>query len=385
MKRLLALYILMIFCVFLATPAWAGALNCSLSGSTDIVNGSDPEGPWFPHNLGSKLQIRGKFLEVGTETKIPRATYRDWRGKKFESKQMVYAASYLSFAERLDEKTVYGLDIYSEGLGASFEKISFGMDSQTLLAITYLQPYLSRQLTDRWSVGAGPVIGYSKLTWNGPLDFNRVPTPLRVKLGASGGGIGFQIGTMYQLTDSLAVGVNYISPLTASLSGHCQSSFWPLSIRDRVKTEFKFPDHLDLTVGYQPAKDWLIVGQVSRIGYSHNSFDRIGIKFDQLMIKKSVKLNWDDVYRFNVGVSHKFGSHWTVGGGCGYLTKAVGQTADFMTPDANGFTVAGRIKYSSQDFDLTCALARGYGKNNSCGKEMTIELWVISLTGTIKF
>ena len=383
MKHCTSVLYILIFVV--STSAFAGGLNCALSGPTDIVNGSDPDGAWFPHNLGSKLQIRDSFREFGTELKIPRATYKDWRGKEFKSKNMVYAAPYLSLAERLDEKTVCGVDVYSEGLGASFEKIAFGKDSETLLAVTYLQPYLSRQLTDRWSVGAGPVIGWSKLIWNGPFDVNRIPTPLSVKVGVSGSGIGWQAGTMYWLTDRLAVGANYTSPLVTEMSGHCQATLWPLRIRDRINTKFKFPDHLNLTVGYQPTKDWLLVGEASYYGYSRNSLNKVAIDFDKLLIRKPVNLHWGDVYRFNLGVSRKIGSHWTVGGGVGYLSKAVGRTADFMTPDANGFTVAGRVKYSSESFDLTASVARGYGENHGQGKDIAIELWVVSLAGTIRF
>jgi hypothetical protein len=67
------------------------------------------------------------------------------------------------------------------------------------------------------------------------------------------------------------------------------------------------------------------------------------------------------------------------------MSKAVSKTADFMTPDVVGFSVATRVSYSFNDLDLLLAVSRGWGKNNSRGKEISADVWTISLAGSWKF
>lgn len=382
-KILLAIFIL----VTISQPSEAGGLNRTAAiGSSDVCNGSDPNGLWFPHNLGSKVQLRQQYaLEIGAEIMAPKFTYKDWRGRKFESKEVIHALPYLSFSERLSDDLVWGVDISTDyGLGASFGRIAYGLDSETLVSGTYIKPYLSLKLSDRLAIGVGPVAVICMEKWKGPLDINRISLPIGADLQAMGFGVGFQIGGMYWLTDRLAIGINYTSPVTVGLEGDCRINLGPISFKDEVKSEFQFPERLDFSVGCEPAEDWLIVGQVSYWGYSKNSLRREVISFDKLGIEKSVRLNWKDNYAVYAGLSHAFG-HWTVGAGVGYMSQAINETADFMTPDLDGYCWAARAEYSSSCFSFNTAISRGWGENHSHGKEITADIWTVSVSGTIKF
>jgi long-subunit fatty acid transport protein len=380
---------LMIFCLFLQLSALAGGLNRVAGvGTADVGIGVDPDGSWFPHNLGSKLQLREDYLiEVGAEVMIPRFKYRDWRGRKFTSKpRIVHALPAIAFAQRIDDQTVWGVDINTEyGLGAAFKDIWYGMDSESLVSGTYVKPYLSRQLTDRLSVGFGPTLVFGMIDWFGPLDINRVPLPIRVGLKAKGFGYGFQVGAMYQATDKLAFGLNYLSQVRVDLAGDCTISALGLKIRDSVDLQFKFPERIDFAVGYQLREDWLLTFQASHFGYSKNSLDKVVIDFKKLPLRKSLKLDWKDNVALYLGLSRKVNDRLKVGGGVGYMSKAVSKTADFMTPDVVGFSVATRVSYSFNDLDLLLAVSRGWGKNNSRGKEISADVWTISLAGSWKF
>ncbi len=381
-------YLLVVLCVLFQVSAMAGGLNRIAGiGTTDVGIGSDPDGIWFPHNLGSKLQLSEKYLiEVGAELMVPKFTYRDWRGKKFTSKsRIVHPLPIVSFAHRIDEDTVWGIDIHANyGLGASFKDIWYGMDSESLVAGVYIKPFLSRQLTDRLSVGAGPVIVVGMMDWFGPLDINRASLPVRVGLKAKGLGYGFQVGAMYQATDKLAFGLNYLSPVKTELDGRCTVSALGLKIRDSVDLDFKFPDRLDFTVGYQPRADWLFTAQASYFGYSRNTLDSIKVNFDRLLITKPVKLEWKDNYAIYFGVG-KIINQWTIGLGAGYMTAAVNETMDFLTPDVPGFDVAGRVKYAGEDFSITASVSYGWGESNSNNKKVTAEILTFGLSGSYRF
>lgn len=320
MKKLVALLAVL----SVSSMSWAGGLNRAAAiGPTDIGNGSDPSGPWFPHNLGSKIQLREPYsVEVGAELMIPKFTYRDFRGKKFVSKDVAHPMPYFSFTERLNEKLVVGVDVSTDyGLGASFKDIAFGMDSRTLVSGTYVKPYFSLKLTDRLSIGAGPVLCLGMLTWNGPFDINRHPTPIRVGTNGWGIGAGYQVGAMYRATDKLAFGVNYLSPIETKLKGRCSAGLLGFKIRDDVDLSFQFPEKLDFSVGYQPREDWLVVAQATYFGYSKNSLNQALIDFDKLPITKSVSLNWQDNVAIHLGASHILNDKWTVGGGVTYMSR----------------------------------------------------------------
>lgn len=377
--------------MFLVAPvASAGGLSrVAATGTTDIGLGSDPGGMWFPHNLGSKLQLRGDhLLEIGSELMIPKFTYEDWRGKKFTSKSgIVHLLPAVSYAKRIDDDTVWGVDIHTNyGVGAAFKDIWYGMDSETLVSGTYIKPYFSKRVTDRLSVGAGPVLVMGMMDWYGPFDVNRVPLPVRVGLEAIGFGWGFQVGAMYQPNDKLALGINYLSPVTVQLEGRCTASFMGLNIRDSIDLEFKFPEKLDFSVGYQPREDWLMVAQATYFGYSKNSLSRAMVDFDKIPIVKPVNLNWQDNIAIHLGASHAFNDQWTVGAGFTYMSKAVTNTADFMTPDVDGYAVGGRVKYSPSDnFSLIGSLSYGWGSNEVEGRKMSTEIWTVGLSGSWRF
>lgn len=379
--------IVLLICLSIVSSAFAGGLSrIAATGTTDIGLGSDPSGSWFPHNLGSKIQLQDKYLlEVGTEIMVPKFKYEDWRGEKFTSKpRIVHVLPAISFAERLDDKTVWGVDIHTNyGLGAAFKDIWYGMDSGTLVSGTYIKPYLSRQLTDRFSLGIGPVLCMGMMNWCGPFDINRKSLPVRVNLEAIGVGVGLQVGAMYQATDKLAFGVNYLSSIETKLKGRCSAGLLGLKIRDDVDLSFQFPEKLDFSVGYQPREDWLVVAQATYFGYSKNSLNQALIDFDKLPITKSVSLNWQDNVAIHLGASHILNDKWTVGGGVTYMSKAITETADYMTPDVNGWALGGRVKYSPNDrFSVISSISCGWGSNEVSGREISTEIWTFGLSGS---
>ncbi len=392
MKKLTLMLVILAFGV--CQVALAGGLSrIAATGTTDIGLGSDPDGPKFPHNLGSKLQLRqfqlldsNNYLEIGMEAMGPKFGYKDSRRQEFTSKDMIHILPAVSYARKLGDDMVWGVDIHTNfGIGASFKDIWYGMDSRTLVSGTYIKPYLSKQLTDKLSIGAGPVLVMSMMNWSGPFDINRVPLPIRVDMQTIGFGYGFQIGAMYQVTDQVAVGMNYLSKVTVDLRGHCSVNAG-ISVRDNVKLKYEFPEKLDFSVGYQPRADWLLVAQLTYFGYSETSLNTAQVHFDKLPIVKLVSLNWQDNIAINVGASHVINERWTVGGGVTYMNKAITKTADFMTPDANGWAVGGRVKYSPTDsFSVITSLSYGWGLNEVYGREISTKVATAGVSACWKF
>lgn len=379
MRQMFVVLVAVFCCVFGSMSAWAGGL-CIVgpTGTTDVANGSDPWDIWFPHNLGSKLQLKGESaLKFGAVLMAPRFKYEDRRGRTLNSKKgVVHLLPSVSYAEWLDDYTVWGVDVDTHyGMGASFADVKYGMDSETLVSGTYTKLYLSHQFSEQWSAGIGPTLVMGMMDWYGPLDIARRPLPVRVGLEAIGFGVGWQVGVMYQPNERFAIGLNYLSPVTTHLEGRCTVGALGLSVRDAVDLEFRFPEKVDLSLGYQPNGDWLIVAQASYFGYSQNTLDQVKVDFDKLMITKPVNLGWQDNLALSLGISHHLNDRWTVGGGVTYMTKAIGKTADFMTPDMAGWAVATRVKYSpNHKFSVIASVTYGWGENEQSGRKMSVDI-----------
>lgn len=386
--KLAFVVLLAVLAIFLQPLAFGGGLDRIMAtGPTAVGNGSDPNGPWIPENLASRIQIRGEFLEFGAEVMVPKFVIKDRLGRELVSKGVTHELPYFNYGWQESEDRVVGVVIDTEfGTGGSFEK-SFGtMDSRTLICGNYIKPYVAQRLSDEWSIGLGINLVNTMMTWNGPLDINRHYLPISTDTRAIGYGVGYEAGLFYQPTDNLAFGLDYMSKVDTSLTGRTEV-LRPFHLRDEVRTHFEFPDRLTLSAAWKINPRWLAVANWKYFGYSNNSLDQAKIKFDRFMITKGVKTNWTDNYAVEFGMSYLLTERWTIGGGIGYMSKAVpDKTCDFMTPDVGGFAVAGRAKYKVSDcFDVTAGLSYGWGSNKADGREIKAQCLTGALSATWKF
>lgn len=370
----------------LCSSAFGGALTRSAGiGPSNVGNGSDPDGPWISENLAFKLQIPEDSLEVGMEVMVPKFKLTFPSGRTLESKNMIHPLPWLDYVHRLDDDTVIGLNISTQnGIGASFEKPMFGKDSSTLLCGTYAKLYIAQELSDEVSMAVAAIGVQSMLKWHGPLDIGRRYLPVNTDTRADGFGLGYQIDFRWQPRENLAFGLSYMSSVKCDLEGRTEI-LSPFQARDRISTEFRFPDQLALSAAWKPSDDWLVVTGVNYHGYSDSSSDSVDIKFDKWLFTKPVQLNWRDIMTAYLGVSHSMG-HWTIGGGVAYMSQSVpDETVDFMTPDVTGYSVAGRIGYHGKSVDLTASYSHGWGSSMADAVKVEATVHTIALAGTIRF
>ncbi|MEI6288775.1 MAG: outer membrane protein transport protein [bacterium] len=358
-------------------------ITLSASATTDISNRSDPGSPWFPHNPATQLQIRNGYIDSSSQLMLPRFVYTDDSDHKIISSGLASPVPYLAMAKRLSDKIVIGLDVTADyGVSAKFSNVAYGMDSKTLAFGAYLKPYFSFQLTERLAVGAGPIIGIGKFNWDGP--FNSLP--LRVRIRSSGGGFGWHLGSTYKLSNKLMIGVNYSSVVPVKVSGHYLGILGPIRLRNQVCIKLDLPDRLDLSLGYQPYQDWLLVWQLSHFGQTPNTSERADLNLSYFPFIKSLKTNLQDNYSLQFGVSHRINSIWTIGGGITYLSRPATKVADTAIPSSGGVCLSGRVKYSwSDNFSLTAIISHGWGKNSAKKKMVETDIWSLEIGGIYYF
>ncbi len=366
----------------------AGGLNRTANtGPTGVGNGSDPDGPWFMENLGSRIQIKDDLFEAGTELVIPKLKFKDRWGNEKVSKNKAYPMPYLEFSRRHDEDTVYGVSVLTRyGVGAAFQGSYYGFDTASILTGTYVEPYVTRRLTGKLSVGFGVTIVDAMLQWNAPFDILRQPLPINTDTRAMGFGVGGEIGLFYQPTEKLALGIDYLSMVKCPLEGRTEI-LSPIRLRQEIESEIIFPSKLTLSAGWMVNDRLLLTADFSETGYTHNSPRDVTVDFVDLGLRKPVNMNQQDNKEYRLGLSYRLNEKWMVGAGVSHMDRAFPEyNTDMLTPDATGCAVAGRVKYSPSDnFFLTAGLSCGWGKDKSRDGTMSAEVWTVALAGGWKF
>ncbi len=104
------------------------------------------------------------------------------------------------------------------------------------LATVYVQPNIAFQLTDNWSIGAGPIIGHSTVELVQSLDLSEVATPTA---GVTFGNLGIagrtEFGTANLNGSALGFGAHF------GIFGKPSAS-WTVGIRYLTKIDFKYED-----------------------------------------------------------------------------------------------------------------------------------------------
>lgn len=388
MKKFFTMTAIIAVAILSAVSAHAGALTHPAAfGTDDVLFGGDPDGIWVAGNLGNRLRLRGQtVVNVGAEVMVPKFSYTNRFGRKFESKRVAHPLPSIFFATRLDEDTVAGVDIHTPyGLGAAFPVINWGMDTKTLVAGTYVESFVTRSLTDELLLGIGFDLVFGQLSWDAPFDIDRTPLPIMTKTDMYGVGAGLSLGLWWQPSDRFGCGFNYRSKVEVDLKGRTQILTPFGRIRDKTEGQFQFPDKLDFAFGWSPAEDWLVTGDFSFVGYSKldNAFR---LEFDRLMITKPVNLGWQDHIVTHVGVSHRINDHWLVGGGVGYMGQSIpDSTVDMLTPDVEGFCAGVRAVYRADGFNLTASVTKSWGENETPRGKIEADILIFGLSGELKF
>jgi long-chain fatty acid transport protein len=256
------------------------------------------------------------------------------------------------------------------------------------LQTVYVQPNFAWRFAPGWSIGGGPVIGYSKVklrqsidlasqtatTLGGmPITFGMLGVPARTEfaratLEGSATALGFNVGVHGNLTPNLQLGVRYLSQLTfdyddadadfrqvstglvlaagnpldapagTPVDALLASQFAtgaPLSSRS-VSTRIRHPAQLQLDLGYTGITNTVLSAGVSWTGFS--SFDKLPIDFGGTNPPPDRELveDYDDSWSIRAGVERAFSIGIKGRAGFNYIrTPAPDITVTPLLPDMN--------------------------------------------------
>lgn len=362
--------------------AYAGAAAVAVSGSftadtTGRIFHADPPVEFPPHLFVNYTDASGRWA-VGVGAYVPYGLTSEWRD---------------DFPGRFS------------ALKASLQTI-------------YVQPNFAYRFAPGWSIGGGPVIGYSRVelrqsidlasqvadaSGGVPITFGMLGVPARTefaraKLKGSATALGFNLGLHGALTPNLELGLRYLSQLSFDyddadadfgqvstglvlaagnplglpagtkpddvLAGQFAAGA-PLSSRG-VATKIKHPSQLQADLGYSGFAHTVISAGVSWTRFS--SFDRLPVDFQGNNAPPDRELieDYDDSWSIRTGIERAFAIGIKGRVGFNYIhTPAPDVTVTPLLPDMNrkNFTLGVGVPLSP-----TYTLDAGYLRVDTDGR-----------------
>ncbi|MCK6263457.1 outer membrane protein transport protein [Vibrio sp. ZSDE26] len=220
---------------------------------------------------------------------------------------------------QLNEKLHLGLNFGAVG-GSSIE---YGSDwdganhlDKAFMSALQLNPSLSYQIDQNWSVGLGAQINYGMIEVS--------TTGFESDMGTDWA-YGFNAGAMYQ-AERWALGLSYRSKLvhefddiTATLTNEFEQIN---GTQATVGTKLIVPAIVDLSGNYDLTEQLTILSSVQFHQWSE--FSETPVYNDALNLSgiyPAIDRDWDDVWKFAIGADYQLNSDWALKAGFSYETS----------------------------------------------------------------
>ena len=273
------------------------------------------------------------------------------------------------------------------GLGTEWSQFWDGSDhgNQSMLMTVDINPNIAYKVSDKLSLGAGISLQYAKAELGAASDVSEMGgypagsglAKMDSVVNGDSWAWGFNLGVMYQPTETLRFGLAYRSQIAHNAEGDIKmtlGAFNPVTggydashyaSGNDFKVRVTTPDTIMATATWEATQDLRLSGLVRWARWSN---------LDQLHIHSSkipggVKENnyeWQDTWLFSVGADYRLNNEWTVRGGVAYETSAVDdpKTRTATIPDADRvwLSLGASYNYSKQiQFDFGATYLMGVG------------------------
>ncbi len=273
----------------------------------------------------------------------------------------------------LNEKVAVGFDIYSNfGTATDFNDSFVGSEYGGLTDVKSLNLGLavSYRLNKQWSVGGGLDIIYGTGELKRELNVGSKVTVLDAD--AAGFGLGFNLGTVFELNENNRFGLSYhYSP---ELKAKGDITYRGVTAKDDT-LYMGLPDMAEFS-GYHRIKNtpYAVHYSVQWIGWS---------SFDTLDTKAFGTINdyqWKDTMHFSLGGTYYLSDTWTLRAGYMYDQSAQDKVTSISVPDSDRqWFSAGFTYHLSEDANIDVGATYLLGKDVDVDEQKT---GISKITGT---
>ena len=228
-----------------------------------------------------------------------------------------------------------------------------------------INPSIAFRANEKLSIGLGMDIQYMEATLK--KDINQTylgQSDAKVKVDGDSWALGFNGGFIYQYTPETRIGMHYRSKISHTLDGHVKyknlSPYIPLT-NQGAEADMDTPSSFSVSMTHDLNSRLTLLGDVTFTEWSN--FNELKVEGDDGSTVSLVEQNWDDTYRYSLGLKYQYNEQWIFRTGI----------ARDETPTSNQYRTA-RIPGEDRDW-------LSLGASYSANKNLTIDvgyshLWI---------
>ena len=324
---------------------------------------------------GTQMQAGSVFIEID-------GPFNNTQGQQIENgrlKGQAIPAGYIT--HQVNDQLWLGLGMtVPYGMGTEYGQYWEGSNkgNQSMIMTIDINPNVAYKVSEKLSIGAGLSLQYAKaeLGQTSATPFGKVDGVVN----GDSWSWGWNIGVMYQPTETLRFGLAYRSNVCHDAEGDAKistdqinSNYLPYlqaagvkaGTYDDFKVRVRTPDTIMATATWEATENLRLSGLIRWAKWSN---------LGTLNIKSSgfpggSKLNeyhWEDTWLYSVGADYRLNNEWTVRGGIAYETSAVEDSklrpATIPDVDRVWLSMGASYKYSKQlQFDFAATYLKGVG------------------------
>ncbi len=289
------------------------------------------------YNPAGLVRLSGKQVEVGLHYIVPKAEFNDkgsttvlttplTGGDGGDGGEAAFVPN-LYYSHELSDGVVAGIGIHAPfGLATEYDRDWVGRYHavESRLATININPSVAARMNDKWSVGAGFSIEYAEATLSNKADFGTIG---QVALGGALGGTpqgddgfgevegdgwayGFNLGLLYEPTQSTRFGLSYRSSIRHKLDGDITYEYDTATAQLIATTagfvdapasaSVNLPEVVSLA-GYHAFNDKLAI--LADITFTNwDRFNELRIIYDSAQPDTVVTTDWNDSWRYGIGL-----------------------------------------------------------------------------------
>ncbi|WP_157673347.1 OmpP1/FadL family transporter [Endozoicomonas ascidiicola] len=295
----------------------------------------------------------------------------------------------------VDEKLSLGLAAYAPyGIHLDYDDGWAGewLGGKTLVEVVNLQGTVAYKFTDDVSLGFGLIASHvtGELTSN---PFGGTPMSTKTKMEGDDTILAWNVGAIWNVTESTTLGASYHSKLDFNLSGDLTKT-GAAPGKEKVELSLVMPEKLMFSATHKLDEQWTVMADATWTRWSRfEEFNVINSSTGKS--ENYVPMNWKDTWALSVGTSYQLDESWLLRAGYMFDQAPVSNdTRTVRAPDANRnwFTLGANLKASeNMNIDFAYAYVKlqdgkiNESKHTAPGQAQTTpDAWYGSVSGEYK-
>lgn len=263
------------------------------------------------------------------------------------------------YVKKLNDKDWFGIGAFSRfAMVSEFERDSAVSTNAFLSRLNGVSvtPTFAHKFDDKWSAAVGAEINYVGLT----MEKNAMPGPsVPTHTKGESYALGWNAAANYAFDDKNEIGVVYRSRIKHSMEADFHAYNGPVTLSGDAYGEVTLPESWHIGYSHKFNDKTRVELNAVRTGWDtyknlNIMLSNVGYGFDG---PQNNPKNWEDGWRYAIGVEHKLSDKYTLMAGFAYDESSIPYNGgDFMVPTGNRKTYSIGARYNDKDQTLAIAL-----------------------------